>query len=411
MLQRKDSTSHDEMYLGAKICMYPTESQKERLFELIDLYRYVYNWALAFRESYYKRFLEGEEKFKWLSDYDMSAEYSKLIANEDYNWLRERMPRQTARNAIKDVEKSFNKFFENYSGYPRFKTFKRSVKSFKPRVDRCYIKDGKVKVEGFGYQEFIDLKYHGFDGYGYNYLGKPLDVPIYDVSIKYESERFWLCFKYPIKPTPLEITQTDVIGIDLGIRQTMVLSNGEIYMVPDVYKETKKIQMLDRAINRDRMRRRRQARALHVNISEIKKSNSELERESLRRRYYKDMHNKRFSFYHQSTSKIVNTNPRAIVMETFHVTRIMRDAPYLAAKLHQVAFYSITDMFRYKCEKNCIPFLQADENYPSSKICSKCGAYNDTLGSKKIFKCKCCGNTIDRDLNAAINLKHLWVEQ
>lgn len=139
------------------------------------------------------------------------------------------------------------------------------------------------------------------------------------------------------------------------------------------------------------------------------KSKREIKREKIINKKYIKIHNIKNTYYDTIIKRIMDTNPKAIVMETFEYNKIIHSQKYMTKYMVDTSFYDITQKTKYQCNKRNIPFIQAPVQYASSQICSNCGN-RIKIGNKKIYRCPICGNTLDRDLNAAYNLEDFYYD-
>lgn len=215
-----------------------------------------------------------------------------------------------------------------------------------------------------------------------------------------------------LKPLPNDFTPLEIysnpIGIDLNIKDRFVCSNGYRSGSPDLRKLINKQKRLNRKCQKDYERQRKQARAKSVDYSSIKSSNRANKRLFRYRKTLNKISSIVENFIQTETAKIIKMNPSIIIMEDLVVSD-MEKKHYIAQKTHRSSFGRCIEVMKSKCNKFNIPFKSAPKNFPSSQLCSKCGN-RQKIGSKKIYICPNCGLVIDRDDNAANNLKNLAFE-
>lgn len=389
--------ANTERLAGYKIKLYPTEAQKELLQNYINFYRYVYNWTIETEIS------NKDSDGKFIKQIGMFNKFAELRRSKDKEWLNV-LPLNSGRYAIIDAIQAFKNFFEKRANFPNFKTKRKSKKEFKVRGDRLYFKGDYVRIEGFPYGELILCKKHE--------IPKNRNAKYYDCRITYDGYSYWLSLSmeryFPIQIEP----QEEAIGIDLGLRKLATLSDGTVYKNPDVRKLNKRINRLQKRVSRDQEK-----------IGLLNKNKSDLENEAIAKlndtRISKNMikrkealhkaelrrKNIRQTYTHTITKEIVERHPKAIVMETLDIEEMVKNK-YMAKIVGNVSLYGFRKQMEYKCKERNIPFILADPWYPSTKTCSRCGHRTD-IGRSEIYKCPYCGLVIDRDINAAINLKHL----
>lgn len=382
---------------GYKFKIYPTEDQKDQINQLIDFTRAVYNWGLGKEYELFEQHNNktAKHKYKIYSYFDLEKMFrEERDTNPKKSWFGDH-PLTTAKYALRNVHRGLKMFLDHINpGKPKFKKKNQCKKSFNTRQDTFKIKYDKVRFEGV--DGFIDLKFDS--GLDYDRVINPA------VSLD-NLGNYYVAFSLEVEMPDNDKSKSEPLGIDLGLVNTMTLSNGMTFN-----QSNKKIQRIrhrrkrkQRQVTRDINRRLEIARHTKTKYRDIPKSKNAIKRELDLNKSFKKEHDIKNTEYHTFTKRIVDMNPEYVVMETFQVRRIQRQNPYLSSKIAQVSFYTLTHMMKYKCENRNIPFIQAHLNFPSSQICSNCGSVKKT--KKRQYKCTVCGLSIDRDINAAINLK------
>lgn len=397
----------DNTYLkGYKIEIFPTEDQIEYIERNFELARYVYNWALKRENEQYSLYKQGlvDKEHKFLSAYTLHREYTKFRKE---NTFLEAFPYEAARVVINDLVYAFESFWRFKNKYPKFKSKKRSKNSFPVRSDRSYFEDNLLRIEGLKRRTGkIYTKYHTGES-------KSDNIKYFNTRvIKDVSGRYWFCFKKE-ETKPLNyfeinnIPKSEPIGIDLNATPTIVLSNGKIYDRPDTTKDRRRIKMLDRKCKKDRRRLTEQQKELERtnSVFELLPSKNALKRAMQYRKACRRKANKIENFIQTATTEIVNSNPAAIVIEDLSV-REMEKIHAIASRIRESNLYKISELLDYKCKNKGVPLIKANKFYPSSQLCSCCGAKKN-IGSNKIYVCDNCGMVEDRHLNAALNLVKL----
>lgn len=375
---------------GTKIKLYPTESQKNRLLELIDLYRFVYNWAIHIQID------NRNSGNKYIRFYDLCKIFESFRKEEKNKWLLN-IPLNTARHALMDADQAFMNFFNKRSRFPRFKSKKNPNHSFTTRSDRLYFKDDHVRLEGFKRGEMILTKSTRLSNFE--------DVAFYNSTISTDGIDFYLSVNI-IDKIPMEFdNQNEPIGIDLGLKHLAVLSDGTVYDHPNLRRLNRRIKKQQRQVAKDLNRRKALAKEAKTKPEEIQWTNGMIKRSQSLKKSFIRKKNIIQTNMHQITREIVNKFPSSIVLETLNIREMMHKK-YLSRFVIDSTLYKFIEYLSYKCQDNSINIIKADPWYPSSQICSNCG-FRQKIGNKRIYKCHCCGLEIDRDLNAAINLKKL----
>lgn len=371
--------------------LLPNNKQKTKLFQYANTARFAYNWALGREQENYKN------GGKFISDGDLRKEFTQLKKIEEYTWLND-ISNNVTKQAIKDACDSYKKFFKGYSKFPKFKSKKKSVPSFYQDNIKIQFTDTHVKVEGFAVSKkknkqklnWIRLAERG---------RIPTDYKYSSPRIKYDGFNWYItvgveCEKSNTQPS------SKGIGIDLGIKDLAICSDGSIYKNINRTQKVKKLEKRKRRLQRSISRKYEKNRkgVSYCKTNNIIKSEKELLKLNHR------LANIRQNYLHQVTTEIVKTKPSYIVLEDLNVKGMMKNR-HLSKAVQQQGFYEFRRQIEYKSTWNNIQVVIADRFFPSSKLCSCCGAIKKDLKlSDRIYKCE-CGNVIDRDYQASLNLK------
>lgn len=190
------------------------------------------------------------------------------------------------------------------------------------------------------------------------------------------------------------------VGIDLGVKDLAVCSDGNIYKNINKTQKVRKLEKRKRRLQRSISRKyeKNKKRGSYCKTSNIVKREKEL------LKITKRLTNIRHNHLHQTTSEIVKRKPSFICMEDLNVSGMMKNK-HLSKAVQEQKFYEFRKQIEYKSRWNNIPVIVADRFFPSSKLCSCCGNIKKDLKlSDRIYKCE-CGNIIDRDFQASLNLK------
>ena len=368
------------MILAKKVRIKPTLEQEQTLWRSVGAVRWVYNWTLARQEE------NDRNGGKFIPDGELRKELTKLKQKEEYAWLNE-ISAQTTKQAVIDACNAYKKKFKGQSGKPKFKSRKRSKPAFYSRYDRFKANGNTVYLEKIGWIQTSEPipevdKYSNprvsFDG-KYWYIS---------VGIDQEHEK--------------EKLTGNIIGIDVGIKELAVCSNGmafkNINKSAAVRKTEKRLRRLQRKVSRKYEMNKEGNRFVKTrNIVKVEKSIRLLHRR---------LTNIRTNHIHQATSAIAKTKPSAVVMEDLNVSGMMKNR-HLSKAIAGQKWHEFVRQMKYKCEKLGAKFVQAAKWFPSSKMCSCCGKLKQDLKlSERTYECN-CGHVIDRDMNAAINLSKL----
>lgn len=370
--------------------LLPNNKQKTKLFLYANTSRYVYNWAIERERSNYK---DGN---KFISDYELRKEFTQLKKQEGYVWLSN-ISNDAMKQSIKDACDAYKKFFKGISKYPRFKSRKFSTPSFYQDNVKIRFTETHVKVEGFASSlkrnkqklNWIRLAEHS---------RIPTNCKYYNPRIKYDGLNWYITVGVNYDDCTNE-PKNNGIGIDLGIKDLAICSDGNVYKSINKSKKIKRLEKKKRRLQRSISRK--------IKNSE-RKGRQTCNTVKAKKKFLKVSHkltNIRHNYLHQTTSSIVKREPSFICIEDLNVSGMMKNR-HLSKAVQQQCFYEFRRQIEYKAAWNNIKIVIADRFYPSSKTCYCCGTIKKDLKlSDRIYKCECCGNVIDRDYQAALNLK------
>lgn len=367
------------MILSMKVRLYPTKNQEENLWKSVGTARFVYNWTLKRQEENYKN------GGKFIADGVLRKELTQLKKSELY-WLKE-VSNNIAKQAVKDACNAYKRFFKGLSDKPKFKSKKKSKKSFYNDNVALRVKENKlVKIEKIGWIKTNEQI--------------PIGVKYSNPRISYDNKYWYLSVGIEQEEIKKELTDVS-LGIDLGLKDLAICSNGTIYKNINksyvVRKIEKKLKRLQRQVSRKY--------ELNRVGKEYIKTNNIIKLEKQIQYVHRRLANIRNNYLHQTTISIVKTKPYRVVIEDLNVKGMMKNK-HLSDAIRKQCFYEFKRQLEYKCKFRGIELVIADRFYPSSKTCSQCGEIKTDLKLKdRIYKCS-CGLTIDRDLNASINLSH-----
>ena len=379
------------MIKSIKVRLNPNNKQITKLFMYAGCARFAYNWAIAREQGNYK---QGN---KFLSDSELRKEFTQLKKLQKYKWLNE-VSNDVTKQAIKDVCNAYKKFFKGQCKYPKFKSKKHSRPSFYQDSIKIQFTDTHVKVE-----RFSNSKKRNKQKLNFIKLCEKKRVP---TNCRYMNPRFTYDGLYWYVSVSIEVSDnTEIplnegVGIDLGIKNLAVCSDKNIYKninkTQRVKKLEKKKRRLQRSISKKYIKNKKGAN--YCKTSNIIKREKEL------LKLVKRLTNIRHNYLHQIISDIVKRKPSFICMEDLNVSGMMKNK-HLSKSVQQQCFYEFSKKIEYKSGWNNIPVIIANRFFPSSKLCCKCGNIKKNLKlSDRIYKCE-CGNIIDRDFQASLNLK------
>ena len=366
----------------------PTEEQKARIRKTIGTCRYVYNFYLGHNKALHdngEKFMTGKSFSLWLNN-----EY--IPDNPDKTWIRE-VYSKAVKKSIEDGCAAFTRFFKHQSDFPKFKKKDKSdVKMYFVRNNPkdCQCERHRLKIPTLGW---VRIKEKGYipttkDGY-----------MIRSGTVSVKAGRFYVSVLVEIPDINIDNNSNEGIGIDLGLKDFAIVSNGKTYRNINKSAGLKK---LEKQLIREQ-------RSLSRKYENLKKGEStqraNIQKQKLKvQKLHHKMDNIRTDYINKTIAEIVKTKPSYITIEDLNVKGMMKNRCLSKAVASQ-KFYEFRTRLKAKCDENGIELRVADRFYPSSKTCHHCGSVRKNLKlSDRIYRCE-CGYVADRDLNAALNLK------
>ena len=366
----------------------PTEEQKARIRRTIGICRYVYNFYLGHNKALHdngEKFMTGKSFSLWLNN-----EY--IPDNPDKTWIRE-VYSKAVKKSIEDGCTAFTRFFKHQSDFPKFKKKGKSdVKMYFVRNNPkdCQCERHRLKIPTLGW---VRIKEKGYipttkDGY-----------MIRSGTVSVKAGRFYVSVLVEIPDVNIDNNSNEGIGIDLGLKDLAIVSNGKTYRNINKSAGLKK---LEKQLIREQ-------RSLSRKYENLKKGEStqraNIQKQKLKvQKLHHKMDNIRTDHINKTIAEIVKTKPSYITIEDLNVKGMMKNRCLSKAVASQ-KFYEFRTRLKAKCDENGIELRVADRFYPSSKTCHHCGSIRKNLKlSDRIYRCE-CGYVADRDLNAALNLK------
>ena len=366
----------------------PTPEQKIRIHKTIGTCRYVYNFYLCHNKTLYdkgEKFMTGKSFSVWLNN-----EY--IPNNPDKAWIKE-VYSKAVKRSIEDGCTAFTRFFKHQSDFPKFKKKGKSdVKMYFVRNNPkdCQCERHRLKIPTLGW---VRIKEKGYipttkDGY-----------MIRSGTVSVKAGRFYVSVLVEIPDVNIDNNSNEGIGIDLGLKDLAIVSNGKTYRNINKSAGLKK---LEKQLIREQ-------RSLSRKYENLKKGEStqraNIQKQKLKvQKLHHKMDNIRTDYINKTIAEIVKTKPSYITIEDLNVKGMMKNRCLSKAVASQ-KFYEFRTRLKAKCDENGIELRVADRFYPSSKTCHHCGSVRKNLKlSDRIYRCE-CGYVADRDLNAALNLK------
>lgn len=379
-----------------KIQLCPNNKQQTKLFQTAGAARFAYNWAIA----YEKQLHENGEKF--MSDVDLRKIFTQHKKVHGFEWLL-LYSNDATKHAIKDACTAYKNFFSGRTKFPKFKSKRKSCPSFYIDTAKIQFTSTHVKLE-----KLSDSTRRNRAKLNWVRLAEvgrtPTNVKYYNPRVTYDGLHWWISVGVEV-PDLTETPTGDGIGIDLGVKDLAICSDGYTYKNINKSKRVKKLAKKKRRLQRkvSKKYRMNMKGVRYYKIRNIIKAERQLLKVS------RALTNIRHNYIHQTTSDIVGRKPKFIVLEDLNVMGMMKNR-HLAKAVQEQNFYEFYRQVEYKASWHNIEIIVADRFYPSSKLCSCCGNIKKDLTLRdRTYKCSVCGNIIDRDYQAAINLRNFAI--
>ena len=366
----------------------PTDEQKVKIRKTIGTCRFIYNFYLAHNKELHengKKFMSSSQFRVWLNN-----EY--LPSHPEYSWIKEAYSKSVTQ-AVNDGQTAFTRFFNHKSAFPKFKKKGRSdVKIYFVRNNPkdCLCERHRIKIPSLGW---VRIKEKGYipttkDGYV---------IKSGHVSIK--ADRYYVSVLIEIPDKPIVNNSSEGIGIDLGLKDFAIVSDGKTYK--NINKSAK-LKKLEKKLVREQ-------RSLSRKYENLKKGEStqkrNIQKQKLKiQKIHHRIDNIRTDYINKIIAEIVKTKPSYITIEDLNVSGMMKNR-HLSKAVASQKFYEFKTKLLAKCRGNGIELRIVDRWFPSSKTCHCCKHIKKDLNlSDRIFRCD-CGYIEDRDFNAALNLR------
>ena len=370
----------------------PTDEQKSKIHRTIGVSRFIYNFYIAYNKEIYERegkFVSGMDFSKWLNN-----EY--IPNNQEMKWIKEVSSKAT-KQAIMNGDKSFRDFFKKAKGFPKFKKKKnQDVKAYFPKNNKTdwTIERHRVKIPTLGW---IRLKEFGYI---------PVNSIVKSGTVSQKADRYYVSIL--VEETDIKISNPNNagVGIDLGIKEFAVCSDGIKFKN---INKTSTVKKVEKKLKREQRKLSRKYESLKIrnkNIKEGRATRQNIQKQIIKvQKLHQRLTNIRTDYINKIVSSIIKQKPSYITIEDLNVKGMMKNK-HLSKAIASQKFFEFKTKLTVKCKENHIELRIVDRFYPSSKTCSQCGKVKKDLKlSDRIYKCD-CGFTIDRDLNASINLKN-----
>lgn len=357
------------MYKAYKYRIKPNKTQELKLTQFFGCARFIYNWGLNRKSELYTK------ENKNISFFDLGKEVTQLKKTEDFSWLKNTHS-QTLQCALRNLDNAYTNFFKQRGHFPKFK--KKSNKQSFQYSQGVKIKEDKIFLPKIGW-----VKYHNsrdFEG----------DIKTVTVS-KNPSGEYYVSILVDNKkelPNKKPIEKSTSVGLDFGIKDLVITSDGEVF---ENQKHFHKMKIKLRVAQRSLARKQKGSKGREKQKVKVAK-------------LYQKITNQRNDYLHKISTYLVRQYD-TICIEDLSVESMLKEKK-LSSLIADASWSTLRSMLDYKCEWNGKNLKVIGRFEPSSKRCNNCGNIKKDLKlSDRTYKCKKCSTILDRDINAALNIK------
>lgn len=375
-----------------KIEINPTDEQKSKIHQTIGVSRFIYNFYIAHNKEVYEKegkFVSGVDFSKWLNN-----EY--IPNNQDKKWIKEVSSKAT-KQAIMNGDKAFKDFFKGTKGFPKFKKRKnQDVKAYFPKNNKTdwTLERHRVKIPTLGWVRFKEFGYI------------PTNSMVKSGTVSQKADKYYVSILVDEDVIQVSKPINEGIGIDVGIKDFAICSDGIKFKNVNKNSTVKKVEKKLKREQRKLSRKYESLKIRNKNIKEGRATRQNIQKQVVKvQKLNQRLVNIRTDYINKIVFSIIKQKPSYITIEDLAVSNLMKNK-HLSKAIASQKFFEFKTKLMSKCKENNIELRIVDRFYPSSKTCSQCGKVKKDLKlSDRIYRCD-CGFTIDRDLNASINLKN-----
>ena len=381
----------------------PTEEQRNKILRSIGVARFLYNQYIAYNRHLYKMYQRGQldETQKHFVTANAFDKYVNHKLKVELPWINQ-CGSKARKKVLVNAEQAFKRFFDGVSGFPNFK------KKNNQDVKLYFPKNNKGDWTIWRHKLMIPtLKQVRLKEFGY----LPVGVKVTNGTVSYVAGRFYVSVVVDIDEkskynNDLEAsyhTVTDGVGIDLGVKDLAIVSNGKVFKN---INNSSKVKRLERQLRREQRRLSRKYEFRKKKGGRNATASASIEKQKLKvQKLHQRIDNIRKDYENKTVHEVVKQKPRFITTEDLNVKGMMKNR-HLAKAVAAQRFFSLLSKLKRKAEIIGIEFRTVDRFYPSSKTCHSCGHIHKGLKLKdRVYVCPKCGYTADRDFNASLNLR------
>ena len=376
------------MIVSCKTEINPTEEQIHKINQTIGTCRYIYNFYIATQKERY----ENGEKFQSAIDFSKWLNNEYLPHHTEYSWIKE-VSSKSVKQSINNAYGAFLKFFKKQSKFPRFKKKGKSdVKMYFVKTDAkatIWCERHRIKIPTLGW---VRLKEKGY------IPTTKSGLVIKSGTVSEKAGRYYVSVLIEIPNVGVKQPSNPGIGIDLGIKDLAICSDGNTY---SNINKTQKIKRLEKKLKREQ----RSLSRMYKNKKKGESTQKNIQKQKRKiQKLYRRLDNIRTDYINKIIAEIVKTKPSYIAIENLNISGMMKNR-HLSKAIAQQKLYEFRTKLTNKCHQNNIELRIVNRWFPSSKICNCCGNIKKDLKlSDRIYKCE-CGYEKDRDFNASLNLR------
>ena len=371
----------------------PTLEQIQKINKTIGTCRFIYNFYLSHNKELY----DNGEKFITARSFSVWLNNEFIPNNSEFLWIKEVSSKSVAKS-MENAYTAFTRFFKKQNNFPRFKKKNKSdVKMYfvKDNPKDCLCERHKIKIPTLGWVKLKEKGYIPTTKEGY---------VIKSGTISYKAGRYYVSVLIDMPDTKKPQLNDFGLGIDLGIKEFAVISNG---VVKKNINKTAKLRKIEKRLKREQ-------RCLSRKYEGLKKYNNKIKGDVIRQnikkqvlkiqKLYQRIDNIRTDYINKCVNEIVKTKPSYITIEDLNVKRMIKNK-HLSKEIASQKFYEFRTKLETKCKELGIELRIVDKWYPSSKLCHECGRIKKDLKlSDRKYTCECVYHA-DRNYNASLNLR------
>ena len=377
------------MIVSYKTEINPAPEQIQKINQTIGTCRYIYNFYLATQKDRY----EHGEKLQSAMDFSKWLNNEYLPQHEELSWIKA-VSSKSVKQSITNAYGAYQRFFKKQSRFPRFKKKgKDDVKMYFVKTDAkstIWCERHRIKIPTLGWLRLKEKGYIPTTKSGF---------VIRSGTISEKAGKYYISVLVDVPKQEVEKPTNHGIGIDLGLKDLAIVSNGKTY---GNINKSSRVKKLEKQLHREQRCLSRKYENLRKGEAAQRKN---IQKQKLKvQKLHHKLDNIRTDYINKTIAEIVKTKPSYITVEDLNVSGMMKNK-HLSKAVASQKFYEFRIKLKAKCDENGIELRIVDRWYPSSKICHCCGTIKKDLKlSDRLYKCS-CGYTEDRDFNASLNLR------